>query len=417
MAEKKQRDNFAHARSNSGPITRITTTRTVTADSGGFPQSPLAAASSTAGPSSRLQSPLPISTPLSGPAESSNDQIAAQLKARQAALAKAEKQEKDRTRRASAKKMPSDALVVGPGVQGRFGRMNSYDVPKSSTTEKISPAIAEVEPANGVDTLGNLDAFVNFTAASADNNDHPRPHLGQMRRSSQRSGTSEEKRYEIESVRRPGDKRRLSSGVTKTERRPSYQQRPSIQKKDSSPIVELLPPMPMPKPVNDSSNSPSGSWQDVLQAMNESLAPGALNLTMPQSSSPQAVYSNSTDNGRAAPALDITSSPYQTPIDTSTPGESTTATSPPLKSLSKAERRYLEVMKGLEAEREKQRLDEVQRREDAIRRQEEKKKAYAIKEEEAKRKQELEKWQIWQEVKARQAKEKERGIEYTTRRA
>lgn len=344
LMEQKQRESLAHHRSYSGPPKVLSPTPATqqaepVVDSPTMAQSPLHA--SFADP--------PRSPPIGNAAPTEPSRL------RQSSMSKVEK-EKEKIRRAGIKKMPSDALVVGPGVQGKVGRMASF----GSAAGAERPSSGGEDGEVGGDAYGNLDAFVSFTAASSDVHQLARPQAGRVRRPSNRSGTSDRTGSEARS--KPMESRRASASKT--------DKKQVLATLTSRSTPDALPAMPMPKPIG-LSDSP------------------------PQSSTPLETPSSQTGT--------VTDSAPEglSPLTLETPGESTSS-----KGLSKAERRYQDVKRALDAEKDRQTQEEMRRRAAALKREADKVKALAKLEEEQREKKEALKWQVWEEVRARQAKEK-----------
>lgn len=314
--------------------------------------------------------------------------ISAQLKARQASYIRAEKQERESKMRkvVEQKKMPSGALIVGPGVQGKVGnvpssanRVGNNDKSNGATDHRVEPS----------DSYGNLDAFVSFTAASSDAYKPVRPHVGQMRRKSSRSQVSE--KAEIETNDRPSEKRRSSSGKG-LERNVSET---SFKKMETLPptnrrLLNLLPPMQVPSLKG--SGSLSKSWQDLFQPLDapftptlktpsSQVLPGPMEITKEDASlaasleaslaaatqstntiTPQQGHSIMTVRDEPSPSSALSEEtpeeeeeveePYSPALEDLTITDSAEVEESSSRHLSKAKRRYQQVMKSLEDERD-----------------------------------------------------------------
>lgn len=518
LAEQKQKEKYANQRSKSGPIKIVTATAsqspeliTVTtpltnrsSDIPPKPKSPVVP--SLALSPHAILSPNPTPAPADQPRKQSSqpssptlgqgDAIAAQLKARQASFIRAEKRETERRSKAvEPKQMPSGALIVGPGVQGKVGNLPPSDARNGKPERK---------PSGSEDVADkSRDALMSFTAAKVDVYKPVRPHTGKTRRASSRSEVSDKDKAEKTDGRRPSERRQSSFGkvlerkqsetnVRKVEppavvkRSQSQSQvllqpllqplvRPSQSKVSTSAtapspsatpapantsaepalasnntataappsgparrFLDILPPMPMPRLMRTASKN--RSWQELLQPLSgpfTPLSPSSQVHASPveekqteaipiRASSPIDVHPSNMllqDDGPSSSSQfqDTASSTQHQESIFSTPqeedvtasissgdlaaGGGAVASSSPQQPLSRAEKRYQEVMRSIEEERVKQTLDEKLRREDAVRREAEKAKAkQKLQEDQQKRKEDL-KWQMWEEVRARQVKD------------
>ncbi|MCO5584986.1 hypothetical protein L7F22_038918 [Adiantum nelumboides] len=125
----------------------------------------------------------PLHSPPTSPSISNKEILMSQA-ITESGPSKAARVEREKVRKAGQKSMPSQALIIGPGVQGKVGRVNSGG--ESSNKGATTPSVDGAEAGE----YGNMEAFVSFTAASSEvhqiKNSAP---LG-SRRMSSRSGTS-----------------------------------------------------------------------------------------------------------------------------------------------------------------------------------------------------------------------------------
>ncbi|PWN38261.1 uncharacterized protein FA14DRAFT_159908 [Meira miltonrushii] len=433
----------------------------------------------------------PLHSPPTSPSISNKEILMSQA-ITESGPSKAARAEREKLRKAGQKSMPSQALIIGPGVQGKVGRVNSGG--ESSNKGAITP------PAEGVEAgeYGNMEAFVSFTAASSEVHQiKSNAPLG-SRRMSSRSGTSgkDERLAKItEAARASGEGQNgsngrasgasLASGLatnnggngednnTKTGKSkpifkkyvklPEKPELPPIRnllpfEKDDGPASETLMPMPEPSPalippVNDATPGSSQQSERELQLTEDAALARALaeSLTYERSPStsnpPTPGLSTNNRSMTASPAQLIQSRPQNLARKSSSSAEaskllnrktsndaskleqkrSSTQQMPGIvrqKSggaisngsggkgdevqLSKAEKRYNEVKKALEAEKNKQAEQERNRKEKAQKEREEREKFLQKIEHERRQKQEKARWEVWEEVRSRQTKEQSR---------
>lgn len=428
----------------------------------------------------------PLHSPPTSPSISNKEILMSQAMT-ESGPSKAARAEREKVRKAGQKSMPSQALIIGPGVQGKVGRVNSGG--ESSNKGAITP------PADGTEAgeYGNMEAFVSFTAASSEVHQIK----NSARRMSSRSGTSgkDERMAKItEASRAPGEGQNgsngrasgasLASGLatnnlgngednnTKTGKSkplfkkyvklPEKPELPPIRnllpfEKDDSSAKETLMPMPVPSPalippVNDATPGSSQQSERELQltedaALARALAESLTYERSPSTSNPSTPGLNTNNRGLgASPAQLIQSRPQnlarkssssaeaskllsqKVSNDTSKPEQkkSSKQQSPGIArqtsagaisngsgkgdevQLSKAEKRYNEVKKALEAEKNKQAEQERNRKEKAQKEREEREKFLQKIEHERRQKQEKARWEVWDEVRSRQTKEQPR---------
>lgn len=319
--------------------------------------------------------------------------------------------------------MPATALVIGPGVQGQVGRNpNSVNAPIGSLG---GPEITSTE-------YGNARGFVGFTSAvggelrakprrrpskqnSQEFNSAAAADAAEKRAALARRASNEAGQNGNEAPKRPVKERQASSSsrVGKTEL-PIPPVLPPIQ--NLAPFPEMIEASerprrerdlpPMPTAADEAEN---GASMVAVSAPTESRPP---RLSFLRKFSSATNTSRNTDSGQDSPAAEprgLGLGSYRASHVTSTPiDEMDAAIKPALdgeaqnNSLTRAERRYLEVQKALADERDKQAEAEKLRAGEIRAQHERKQKEREKKEAEAKKRAEEQKWQMWEEVRRRQ---------------
>lgn len=432
----------------------------------------------------------PMHSPPTSPSISNKEILMSQTIA-ESGPSKAARAEREKVRKAGQKSMPSQALIIGPGVQGKVGRVNSG-------SENSNKGATSTATDNGAELgeYGNMDAFVSFTAASSEVHQIKNSAPSGSRRMSSRSGTSgkDERMAKItEAFRASGEGLNGSNGrasgvsmastvaannATNGEENgtkggkskaifkryvklPEKPELPPIRnllpfERDDDSTRETLLAMPTPSPaLSPPANviTPNGSQQSEreLQLSEDAALARALAESLTYEKSPSA--SNPSTPGLTSNARGLTESPSQLPQsrpqivtqksststeasrllsrktsnDTSKLGQAKPSSQqlPEIvrqassgvisngsgkgKSeevqLSKAEKRYNEVKKALEAEKKKQAEQERDRKEKAQKERDEREKFLQKIERERRQKQEKARWEVWDEVRSRQTKE------------
>lgn len=396
--------------------------------------------------------PVFSSSPPSSPPLTTKEVIAAAQGATLAGPSRSERLEKEKVRRAGQRGMPAQALIVGPGVQGKVGRMNSLE-----STTSTSQGEASGSATNGNADFGNMDAFVSFTAAGSEVHQVKRP-ARVSRRLSSWSASSDKNdatpsRSRTSSDARQGGSVGRSTGLmvsaplskaaaqAKAKAKPAQRQYVKLQDKPELPPIRNLQPFDastdtreslLAMPIPSSLDSPTSHSVDVNLANDAMLATAlseALNCTPPSDgggdSSPSLLKNADREGAMSFPGDESPSQQYS-PHTPSVEGR--TSQQPSQKQslsddapqfykntvleseksgimLSKAERRYNEVRRQIEHQKQKQAEEERSRRaanEQAATK--EKEKHHRL---EQKRREHAEKarWQMWEDVRARQAKE------------
>lgn len=428
----------------------------------------------------------PLHSPPTSPSISNKEILLSQTIA-ESGPSKAARLEREKVRKAGQKSMPSQALIIGPGVQGKVGRVNSGG--ESSNKGATTPS-ADAEEAG---EYGNMEAFVSFTAASSEVHQIKNSAPSGSRRMSSRSGTSgkDERMAKItEASRASGEGQNGSNGKAsgvslasglgngtnneenarkskpifkKYVKLPEKPELPPIRnllpfEKDDGSANETLMPMPTPlpalsPPVNDATPGSSQQSERELQLTEDAALARALAESLTYERSPST--SNPSTPGLNTNARGLTTSPVQ--VNQSRPQNimrkssssaeaskvlgrkisndasktdqkksSTTQQLPGISrqtsegavsngsgkaeeiQMSKAEKRYNEVKKALEAEKNKQAEQERNRKEKAQKEREEREKFLQKIEHERRQKQEKARWEVWDEVRSRQTKEQTR---------
>ena len=342
--------------------------------------------------------------------------------------------------------MPATALVLGPGVQGQVGRN-----PTSVNAPVGSMGGAELSSSE----YGNAKAFVGFTSAGGgeirakpkrrpskqnsqeftpvSSDSHVLDTSASRRRPSNPSAAAADAAEKRAALARQSSAEAASNGVDAT-KRPSRERQTSTSRisKSELPSPPVLPPIqnlapfpefeestPKPRKERDLPPMPSAAAEQpeastsmvAVSAPTESKPP---RLSFLRKFSTNTQTSRNTDSGQDSPVHDASrgfgfggSKPPQTtsvPLDEMDP-----AIKPALEgetsqnsSLSRAERRYLEVQKALAVERERQAEAEKLRAEEIREKQARKEKERERKESEAKKRAEGQKWEMWEEVRRRQ---------------
>jgi hypothetical protein len=399
----------------------------------------------------------PHSPPLSSPPISNRDIIASQGPA--PILSKAERQQQEKVRKAGQRSLPAQALVIGHGVQGKVGRINSTDGRRVASQDKADSAVQDGD-------YGNMDAFVSFTAASSEVHQTRQTNGAGARRLSSRSATSGPEK--VASSRIVSNTFISKAGISAT----AYAENGEATGKDRSrevrnkyvkvperpqlpPIQNLAPfgdgaqetllPMPIASPVpsNDQSTSSSSQLPQTpmtqleLQMANDAAIAHALSeslnvvedvqgsrdaeviTTDPEVSTRKLSETNGVRNSAQGKERS-SSSPLLSRMDSSTSSSPAmtrrSSNSPQLlrdnddsafqsSSTSKADRRYNEVKKALQAEKDRQAEHHRLRLEKARRASEEKMETLRKAELERRQREEKMRWQMWQDVRSRQTKE------------
>lgn len=329
--------------------------------------------------------------------------------------------------------MPPTALVIGPGVQGQVGRN-----PTSVNAPMGFSGPAELE-------YGNAKGFVNFTSASDRNKPKRRPSRqgsqefssdvnvldasgGRTRPSNPGAAAADaaEKRAALARQgsgdallqnggggARPGKERQMSGGRISKSELPTPPVLPPIQNLAPFPQFDEngkererrrerdLPPMPSAAGEGEASS---------IVAVSTPTETKPPRLSFLRKFSTTTSTSRNTDSAPSSPANEpcrsygFSSKPPQTtsvPLDELDPAIKP-ATDADMGNLSRAERRYLEVQKALQVEREKQAQAEKIRAEEIRVAREKKEKERERKESEAKKRAEEQKWEMWEQVRRRQ---------------
>ncbi|TKY87055.1 hypothetical protein EX895_003732 [Sporisorium graminicola] len=344
--------------------------------------------------------------------------------------------------------MPATALVIGPGVQGQVGRnpasaaapIGSYGgaeiseygnakglvgftsaggsdlrakprrkPSKQNSQEYISTAATET---NVLDTSASRRRPSNPAMAAADAAERRAALVREPSAEAANNGATDA------AAKRPAKERQASSSnrIDKSEL-PSPPVLPPIQNLAPFPEFEAaskpkkerdLPAMPM------AADEPETSKLMVAVSAPTESKPPRLSFLRKFSSNTQT--SRNTDSGADSPAQESSTRGggafgfTRQPLTTSVPlDEMDPAIKPALdgevsqpNSLTRAERRYLEVQKALAVEREKQAEAEKLRADDIRASQTRKEKERERKESEAKKRAEEQKWEMWEEVRRRQ---------------
>lgn len=342
--------------------------------------------------------------------------------------------------------MPATALVIGPGVQGQVGR---------NPTSANAPIGSYGAPDLG--EYGNLKALVGFTSASgpeirakprrkssrqnsqeftwtASDNNVLDPSISRRRPSNPATAAADAAERRAAIVRqsstdaaatlgttadappkRPVKDRQTSSSsrINKSEL-PNPPLLPPIQNLAPFPVKPKkerdLPPMPMPMTAHEPNTS-----MVTVSTPTENRPP---RLSFLRKFSTNTQSSRNTDSGQDSPANEPARGGFgflrQSQTNTAPLDEIDPAIKPAHEressqnsSLTRAERRYLEVQKALATEREKQAEAEKQRADENLALQVKKDKERERKESEAKKRAEEQKWEMWDEVRRRQKAAKE----------
>lgn len=451
----------------------------------------------------------PASPPASPPLTNNKDVILASQGIFSApAPSRAERNKNEKVRKAGQKGMPAQALIVGPGVQGKVGRITAPDARAADAGPSAREATSIRNDASQPPEYGNMDAFVAFTAAGSEMHQIRRP-VEPLQQESSRSGTSDKNSKDVDrgqskgrrgsesrasgidgpsvATAEPASNKNIKAQSTGIKSKQAPRQYVKLPVKPEIPPIRNLQPfgagepaskeeklMPMPQPVAPalpdqpdleqdaalaralSEALNSDDYLDVLdgpsmsspptriaEAMSgqEALAPkqrsakeepsqddghGHSHARRPQPSRRSA--SNGPDNalkGRGAPLRSQSYGvPPQQPADTGktlrggsespvsarsgereSDGRNVESPSSEARApLSRAERRYKDVQKTLETERKRQASAEEARRATIARKAEAKARAAERLEEERRQKLEKHRWEMWDEVRARQAK-------------
>ncbi|SPO31776.1 related to tetrahydrofolylpolyglutamate synthase [Ustilago trichophora] len=340
--------------------------------------------------------------------------------------------------------MPATALVIGPGVQGQVGRN-----PTSVNAPMGSMGGAEL---NGGE-YGNAKAFVGFTSAgggdirakpkrrpSKQNSQEFTPTStidsnlldtsASRRRPSNPSAAAADAAEKRAILARQSSAEAAQNGNGEASKRPIRERQTSNSRinKTELPAPPVLPPIqnlapfpefeestPKPRKERDlppmpmAANEPEASTSMVAVSAPTESRPPRLSFLRKFSTNTQ--NSRNTDSGQDSPSQDSSrgfgfkpSQITSVPLD-----EMDSAIKPALEgdtsqnsSLSRAEKRYMEVQKMLAVEREKQAEAEKVRAEEIREKQARKEKERERKESEAKKRAEEQKWEMWEEVRRRQ---------------
>ncbi|CCF48816.1 uncharacterized protein UHO2_06643 [Ustilago hordei] len=315
--------------------------------------------------------------------------------------------------------LPPTALVIGPGVQGQVGRN-----PSSVNAPMGASGPAELQ-------YGNASGFVNFTSAGVWKS-KPKP----SRQASQEFSSDSNLLDSSEARRRPSnpgaaaadaaEKRaalaRQGSGEVVRPGKESQVSGGRISKSDL-PATPLLPPIQNLAPFPQFEDSQRRRERDLppmphpAEADGTMVAVSAATETKPPRLSFLRKYSTATsasrntDSGPSSPAQELSRTygfgSSKQPQATAVPLEEMDSAIKPVldaenHNLTRAERRYLEVQKALQVEREKQAEAEKLRAEEIRALRERKEKERERKESEAKKRAEEQKWEMWEEVRRRQ---------------
>lgn len=340
--------------------------------------------------------------------------------------------------------MPATALVIGPGVQGQVGRNpNSVNAPVGSMGG------AELTSSE----YGNAKAFVGFTSAggsdirakprrrpSKQNSQEFTPTLADSnvldtnasrRRPSNPSAAAADAAEKRAALLRQSSAEANETSVVGLSQRPAKERQASSSSRISRselPTPPVLPPIqnlaPFPEfeaPLLSSRTNKERDLPPMPSAASETdnrasmVAVKTPTETKPPRLSFLRKFSTNTNNSLTTDSGNT--SPVKAGFTSSRPAQATSVAveemDPAIKpavepeasqipSLSRAERRYLEVQKALAEEREKQAEAEKLRAGEIRASQERKEKERERKESEAKKRAEEQKWEMWEEVRRRQ---------------